>query len=607
MLPSLIAALLAAPLVQAAWPGPWPGPFPGAPPAPSSPLRKWNGNLYSCKCYSDDTCWPAKKDWDWLNSTVGGNLRVHVPAEAACHNKFKGPLGTLSTYDEAACDEVQANYADEQWSVKQDAMLLWKYFTNATSCPPTDDPSTPCTLGHYGVLVIDAHTKHHVKAGMEFARDKNLRLVVRNTGHDFIGRSTGWGALVIRTHRLQDVSWARSYTGPGSYRGRAVTMGAGIQGLDILAQANKQNPPQALMTGECPTVGIVGGLIQGGGHGPWTTLKGMVADHVLSFEVITADGVFRTANEQENPDLYWALKGGGPLTYAVVLSATVKTWDDLPAAGATMFINATAGADEKTIWEGVRIFHKHANELVDSGLYVYFEIWPQTFRAYPFVGIGKTRAQLDAVTAPLRAELRAAGVPFEYRSKEFRRFFDLYGDMFENEQAGQNALTGGWMFSHKDVARNNDKIVDAFKVTISPRADLAYQGGMIGHLWHAGRNMPVANSATHPRFRDSTNFIISILAVPANATLAQRADLQGVLTDTVDEGLRRAGPDGCAYVNEADPYQRGWQTSFFGDNYPRLLSIKRRWDPTGLFWTIATPGSEQWETIEYETRLCKRV
>lgn len=114
----------------------------------------------------------------------------------------------------------------------------------------------------------------HVKAGIDFARQNNLRLIVRNTGHDFIGRSTGYGSLVINTHSFQQVNWINSYSGPGSYRGGAVTIGAGVQGETILSKGHARNPPLVVVTGECPTVGIAGGFIQGGGHGPWTTLKG---------------------------------------------------------------------------------------------------------------------------------------------------------------------------------------------------------------------------------------------------------------------------------------------------------------------------------------------
>lgn len=70
--------------------------------------------------------------------------------------------------------------------------------------------------------------------------------------------------------------------------------------------------------GTCQTVGLAGGYIQGGGHGPLSGIYGMGADNVLSLDAITAEGEYVTANAEENPDLYWALKGGGPGTFAVV-------------------------------------------------------------------------------------------------------------------------------------------------------------------------------------------------------------------------------------------------------------------------------------------------
>lgn len=96
-----------------------------------------------------------------------------------------------------------------------------------------------------------ATTKQHIKAGIDFARKNNIRVIVRNTGHDFLGRSTGWGSLVINTHSFQDVSWISSYSGSG-YSGSAVKLGAGVQGRSILTQAHARNPPLAIVTGECP-------------------------------------------------------------------------------------------------------------------------------------------------------------------------------------------------------------------------------------------------------------------------------------------------------------------------------------------------------------------
>ncbi|GKT84499.1 FAD binding domain-containing protein [Colletotrichum tofieldiae] len=428
--------------------------------------RTWQGKQYGCKCYFGDKCWPKTNAWNKLNTTVEGNLNIHIPPEAACHNTFNGTLGTVNTYDASKCAEVIAEYTDEQWTTDQLGLNLWKYFTNAT-CQPTDNPSEPCTLGNYGVYAIKATKTQHVKAGIDFARDNNLRLIIRNTGHDFIGRSTGW-----------DITFSKQWTGPGGYNGGTVTIGAGVQGRALLQAANAQSPPVVVVTGECPTVGIAGGLVGGGGHGPLTTLHGMTADNALEFEAITADGKYVKANAKENPDLFFGLKGGGPSSFAIVTSVTFRTYPEEKAAGG------------------------------------------------------------------------ANGIPFESSTKGFGTFYELYTDLFHDEQAGAHSLTGGWMFSHADVEKRNDQIIDAFKTVVSPREDLQNSGFMVGHLWNAGYGWPEANSATHPAFRNATDFIITILPVPVGASLEKKADLQNVLTNIQDEAMRQAGPEGCTYVNE---------------------------------------------------------
>ncbi|KAK4454895.1 hypothetical protein QBC34DRAFT_288646 [Podospora aff. communis PSN243] len=571
----------------------------------------WNGKNYGCKCAPGQTCWPSTSKWSQLNSTVGGRLSVHIPPGAACYDTFTGPLGSLSTYDEAKCAEATAQWGNETWTVEQPAASLWTYWTNET-CRPTDDRTKPCTLGFYGVYVIKATTREHVKAGIDFARKNNIRLVIRNTGHDFEGRSTGWGSLIINTHSFQNVEWINNYSGPGSYNLGAVKIGAGVQGRSILTQGHARNPPVVMVTGECPTVGVAGGFIQGGGHGPWTTLKGFSADNVLSFDVVTASGVFTTANAHVNPDLFHALKGGGPASYAVILSMTVKTFPDVVSSGAELYLNTTHfgwGPDGvETYWKGVTAFHKWSNHIVDSGLYAYFEMYTfagPMLRVRPFVGIGKTAAELDAILRPMLDEFDALNVPYEYAVKQFPTFYDLYIDMFEDEQSGQSALAGGWMFDHTDVAERNDEIIDAFKVAIAPRPDVLVI--LIGHLFNPGHGMPVSNSATHPAWRNATNFIITTPIVPVDASWEYKMDIQNVLTWTMDEALRNASTSGCTYVNEADPYQPNWGDRFWGSEYPGLQTARAKWDPKGVFYAVATPGTEDWEVIDYGTRLCKVV
>lgn len=90
-----------------------------------------------------------------------------------------------------------------------------------------------------------------------------------------MGRSAGYGSLAINTHSFKNVTFTKKYTGPGSWRGGAVTVGAGIQTRELYRLANQQSPPVIVVGGECPTVGLAGGYIQGGGHGPMVTMHGM--------------------------------------------------------------------------------------------------------------------------------------------------------------------------------------------------------------------------------------------------------------------------------------------------------------------------------------------
>ena len=265
--------------------------------------------------------------------------------------------------------------------------------------------------------------------------------------------------------------------------------------------------------------------------------------------------MFRTANAAENPELFWGLKGGGPNAFAVVLSATFKTWQDTIASGASLYINETHTTNKTLWWEGIRIFHSYSNHFVDNGLYVYYEIHTTALHVRPFVAHGKTAAQLDAILAPMKAELIAHGVPFELTTtKQYPGFYPLYIDLFEDEGAGAYGLTGGWMFNHQDVATNNDGIIRSFKTIIDPRPDLTGVGTfMAGHMFNVGNGLPISNSATHPAWRNGSDLVVTILPVPAGATLAQKADLQNVLTTIMDASMQRESVSGVAYVNEVSP------------------------------------------------------
>nr|CAE75708.1 related to isoamyl alcohol oxidase [Neurospora crassa] len=486
----------------------------------------YNGQKYGCKCYPGRPCWPSANKWNSLNRTVDGTLRVNVPAGAVCHNTFDGPFGTIQTYDEAACADAKENLVNEQWTVEKPADGLWTYFTNDT-CRPTSNPSDPCTLGSYGVYVIMATKASHIQAGVNFARRNNLRLIVRNTGHDFLGRSVGYGSLIINTHSFQSLKWTDKYTGPGSYRGPAVTMGAGVQGGDILKAGHALNPPMALVTGECATVGLSGGL----------------------------------CHPRRRP----------------------RPLDDSQGTGRRQC--AQLESDHR-LGRGrhvePKIFHKYANHhFVDNGLYVYtyFEIFPGQFRVRPFVAIGKDQFQLENILRPICS--MSSLLPVSRTKAAFTEFPHIA------EKAGQTALTGGWMFNHDAVANRNDEIITAMKNVVSPAGRPDLFGGMVGHLFNPGAQRFRFDSGGSSGVEERDGLCDCCFAEPG-------ASQPG--------GLRNASRSGATYVNEPN-----WQSHFWGSNYPRLKQLRKKWDPLGVFYAVSTPGTENWEEIEFNTRLCKKL
>jgi len=88
---------------------------------------------------------------------------------------------------------------------------------------------------------------------LNFARNSNLRLVVKNTGHDFADKGIGAGALSLWTHKLNDLEFYPDYV-YGSYKGPAIKLGSGVETADVYASAEKNGV--TAVGGECRVSGI---------------------------------------------------------------------------------------------------------------------------------------------------------------------------------------------------------------------------------------------------------------------------------------------------------------------------------------------------------------
>lgn len=114
---------------------------------------------------------------------------------------------------------------------------MWPLYEGRT-CLPTADPSGNCTVGGYSSYAVNVSNVAQIQLAVNFARNTGIRLVVKNTGHDFNGKSTGAGALGIWTHNLKDIEYIENYKSSRN-SGPAVKMGAGVQAFEIYSKAKE--------------------------------------------------------------------------------------------------------------------------------------------------------------------------------------------------------------------------------------------------------------------------------------------------------------------------------------------------------------------------------
>jgi hypothetical protein len=138
----------------------------------------------------------------------------------------------------------------------------------------------------------------------------NIRLNVKSTGHDFLGRSIAPGSLSIWMHRFVSIEYHdEEFQLAGSdtvIPGDAVTAG-GATSMYSLFTATAEHGT-VVVGGNRKSVGV-GGYVTGGGHSMLSADFGLSADTVLQMEVVTPDGEIVIANEEQNTDLFWAICG----------------------------------------------------------------------------------------------------------------------------------------------------------------------------------------------------------------------------------------------------------------------------------------------------------
>jgi FAD binding domain len=177
------------------------------------------------RCKAGEPCWPHSSTWQLFNTSIAGRLVATYPSAAVCHTAH---------YNNDLCTIAKQNWANSTWRTSQAgaySAILWelgeeKCFINATI-------DAPCGQGRVAQYSVEAHSVEDIQAAIRFADQHDLYLVVKNTGHDHMGRSSGTGAFAIWTHNMKGREWHESFVpfnAPNSTAGvPAATLRAGEQ------------------------------------------------------------------------------------------------------------------------------------------------------------------------------------------------------------------------------------------------------------------------------------------------------------------------------------------------------------------------------------------
>jgi FAD/FMN-containing dehydrogenase len=384
-------------------------------------------------------------------------------------------------------------------------------------------------------------------------------------------------------------------------------LGAGVMVYELYEAAEREG--YTAVAGECRTVGVTGGYIGGGGHSPVTSVYGLGSDQVLSVDIVTPDGRFVTADETTNPDLFWAVRGGGPATWGVVTSVTVKVHPKMVFSGVTWDTTTVAmNITDETFWKAIEAYWTRYPEYSDAQVYGYCRMSQlptggYAWRARPFMVPGMKLVDFKKLVQPLLDEWAALGVFPNIEFFEHDSFHPAWIRHFPLERVGSPfGRTGSRL-----LPRSNWADPELLNKTIATLRGMVEEGAFLVH-YNINADLPegTADSSVNPAWRDVQMFAIYGLLWSRDTPEEDIAAAHEKLTHDIGRRLKDISPGAGSYGNEGDLMDPEFAQTFFGDNYERLLRIKKRVDPRGVFWAPTAVGSEDWYVTEQETYVSKQ-
>jgi FAD/FMN-containing dehydrogenase len=551
-----------------------------------------------------DAAWPKAASWQTLNDAVGGNLIDVKALFAACEPDAKN----------AACGDVLKNMRNPFYLGDQPGGTQVCGWWNAWVPAPS-------------VYAVKARNAGDVAAAVNFARDNNLRLVVKGTGHSYLGTSNAPDSLLVWTHFMRDIEMHDAFVGHGC-EGKvapvpAVTTGAGNVWIDLYT-AVTVNGGRYVQGGGCTDVGVAG-LVQSGGFGSFSKEFGTAASGLLEAEIVTADGQVRIANACTNSDLFWAIKGGGGGSWGVVTKLTLRT-HDLPEHFGAAWGTIKAKSDDAFRKLIAGFFAFYADKLFNPhwGEQVHFS--PDNTFEISMVCQGLDTGQVKAVWQPFYDWVAASPNDFVVtdelgaRATAAQHWWDIQGNhsMIPDPRPGAPKYHGWWKGDQDQVGvflhgyeslwlpakllekGRQQQLVDAlFASSRYKQVQLHINKGLAGAPVEA--IAAAKDTATNPAVTEAFTLVIIAdgerPAYPGMPTAkidneASRKDAH--MIDLATAELFKVAPNAGSYVSESNYFNPRWQDAYWGNNYAKLRAVKAKYDPDGLFFVHHGVGSEAW-------------
>ncbi|KAG8731948.1 hypothetical protein FRC10_001325 [Ceratobasidium sp. 414] len=445
--------------------------------------------------------------------------------------------------------------------------LVWE----SPGCSINTPRNATCEQGFVPTYSVAAKDGSDVSKAVVFAGKHKLKLVVKNTG-----------SFSIWTHQLKGMNFTDSFVPTGCSRNvsgvPAVTLGAAEQWRDVYQAVDERN--MTIVGGAANSVGAAGGWVQGGGHSPLGSLYGMGVDNVLQFTVVKPDGKVVIANACQNKDLFWALRGGGGSAWGVTLDVTYKTHpalDSIVGMGITM--NVTSPEKFRDLGE---TFLRALPGLSDQGIRGYC-VWIArvTFSFIVFHPNSHSLEHTNQTLSPIwdwvanNSDTQAASYGYVHPT-----FFDLFKYWISTDVSiAQPTWMGSRLVSGKAMETRAGELAELLGAGgkyVAPSI-LIVGGGAISKI-------DPESTGLNPQWRNdalvSWNFGSNWMDDTPADTIAH---IKSTVTNLTQSLGKVAGLDNAGYFNEADPQEPLWKKAFFGRHYDRLLKIKRKIDPQGLF------------------------